>query len=162
MTINQLAEETGVKLKTLKKHLATMKKGRHWSIGRYKQTHLTPAGEAMLRDLIAAPVDKPEEQIVEDVAQFECETPNSVEVKLGTNSQPAGTLAERMLDGHDIATVKMVRLPNPRLLLVEHAGKEVQCLCKDNRFFVPAMKIAVKRVGEKLASVFQPRKIGRW
>ena len=160
MTINQLAEETGFKLSVLKKHLATMKKGRHWSVGRYKQAHLTPAGEAMLRELLSPA--EPEPEVVEDVAPFVCETPNSVEVKLGANSQPVGTLADRMLDGHDTATVKMVRLPNTRLLLVEHAGKEVQCLCKDNRFFVPAMKIAVKWVGGKLASVFQPRKIGRW
>lgn len=154
MTINELATETGTPMPVMKKHLATLEKRKHWRKGRYNKTYLTEAGEKRLRELLDA---APEPEVVEDVAQFEAPHPQPVEVNLGSN-----TLADRLLSGHDTAVVKMTRLPNPRLLLVEHQGKDVHCLCRDNRFFVPRMKIAVRWVGNKLASVFQPRKIGRF
>jgi hypothetical protein len=149
--IDEIATSLGADAKALK---AQLKQGKHWTVGRYNKTYLTPAGQAKAKELYAPAVEQDEaiepelkEAVLEPLAQPE--------------AQKADAGLARLLAESETAVVKHTRFANKRVLLVTHKGSDCICLCKDSRYFTPGMVIPVRYDGNALVSKYQPRRLGK-
>jgi hypothetical protein len=171
--LDDLAASLGVKPKQVK---AELKPGKHWFVGRYKKTYLTPAGQAKAKELYgswAKASDEIHEQLEKvgidpyapAVAQDEAIEPELEDVVSEPPAQPEPPKADaglaRLLAESETAVVKHTRFANKRVLLVTHKGSDCICLCKDSRYFTPGMVIPVRYDGATLVSKYQPRRLGK-
>jgi hypothetical protein len=149
--LDEIAASLGVKPKQVK---AELKPGKHWFVGRYKKTYLTPAGQAKAKELYAPAVAQ-DEAIEPELEEAVSEPPAQPELPKGD----AGLA--RLLAESETAVVKHTRFANKRVLLVTHKGSDCICLCKDSRYFTPGMVIPVRYDGNTLVSKYQPRRLGK-
>ena len=149
--IDEIATSLGADAKALK---AQLKQGKHWTVGRYNKTYLTPAGQAKAKELYATAVAQ-DEAIEPELEEVVSEPPAQPELPKG-----AAGLA-RLLAESETAVVKHTRFANKRVLLVTHKGNDCICLCKDSRYFTPGMVIPVRYDGNTLVSKYQPRRLGK-
>jgi len=149
--LDEIAASLGVKPKQVK---AELKPGKHWFVGRYKKTYLTPAGQAKAKELYAPAVAQ-DEAIEPELEEAVSEPPAQSEPPKGD----AGLA--RLLAESETAVVKHTRFANKRVLLVTHKGSDCICLCKDSRYFTPGMVIPVRYDGNTLVSKYQPRRLGK-
>lgn len=149
--LDEIAASLGVKPKQVK---AELKPGKHWFVGRYKKTYLTPAGQAKAKELYASAVAQ-DEAIEPELEEAVSEPP--------AQSEPpkADAGLARLLAESETAVVKHTRFANKRVLLVTHKGSDCICLCKDSRYFTPGMVIPVRYDGNTLVSKYQPRRLGK-
>lgn len=154
--LDEYAASLGMSPAQAKSAKASLKRGKHWVIGRYNKSYLTKAGQEALRQL-AAPVEAQEPEVVVGVEPEPAEKP--VEASQEVQNEPA---LARMLRESDTAVVKHTRFVNLRVLLVTHNGSDRLCQCKDSRYFVPGMVIPVRQDGENLVAKFQPRRLGKF
>lgn len=154
--LDEYAVSLGMSLVQVKSAKASLKRGKHWIVGRYNKSYLTKAGQEALRQL-AAPVEVQEPEVVVGVESEPAEKP--VEAPQEVQNEPA---LARMLRESDTAVVKHTRFVNLRVLLVTHNGSDRLCQCKDSRYFVPGMVIPVRQDGENLVAKFQPRRLGKF
>ncbi len=156
--LDDLAASLGVKPKQVK---AELKPGKHWFIGRYKKTYLTPAGQAKAKELYgswAKASDEIHEQLEE--AGIDPYAP-AEEPPVQPEPPKADAGLARLLAESETAVVKHTRFANKRVLLVTHKGSDCICLCKDSRYFTPGMVIPVRYDGNTLVSKYQPRRLGK-
>lgn len=156
--LDEIATSLGADAKALK---AQLKQGKHWVIGRYNKTMITPAGQAKAKELYGSWAkasdeihERLEEAGIDPYAPAE-ETPVQPEPPKGD----AGLA--RLLAESETAVVKHTRFANKRVLLVTHKGSDCICLCKDSRYFTPGMVIPVRYDGSTLVSKYQPRRLGK-
>ena len=156
--LDEIAASLGADAKALK---AQLKQGKHWTVGRYNKTYLTPAGQAKAKELCgswAQASDKIHEQL-ED-AGIDPYAPVSE-----TPAQPEPPKADaglaRLLAESETAVVKHTRFANKRVLLVTRKDGDCICLCRDSRYFTPGMVIPVRYDGNVLVSKYQPRRLGK-
>ena len=149
--IDEIATSLGADAKVLK---AQLKQGKHWTVGRYNKTYLTPAGQAKAKELYAPAVAQ-DEAIEPELEEAVSEPPAQSEPPKGD----AGLA--RLLAESETAVVKHTRFANKRVLLVTHKGSDCICLCKDSRYFTPGMVIPVRYDGNTLVSKYQPRRLGK-
>ena len=149
--IDEIAASLGADAKALK---AQLKQGKHWVIGRYNKTMITPAGQAKAKELYAPAVAQ-DEAIEPELEEAVSEPPAQSEPPKGD----AGLA--RLLAESETAVVKHTRFANKRVLLVTHKGSDCICLCKDSRYFTPGMVIPVRYDGATLVSKYQPRRLGK-
>ena len=154
--LDEYAASLGMSPAQAKSAKASLKRGRHWIVGRYNKSFLTKAGQEALRQL-AAPVEVQEPEIVVGVESEQDEKHEKAPQEV--QNEPA---LARMLRESDTATVLVTRMPNRRLLKVNHHGEEKICICKDSHYFVPGMVIPVRQDGENLVAKFQPRRLGKF
>lgn len=149
--LDDLAASLGADAKALK---AQLKQGKHWTVGRYNKTYLTPAGQAKAKELYAPAVEQDEaiEAKLEEAASEPPEQPEPPKADAGL---------ARLLAESETAVVKHTRFANKRVLLVTHKGSDRICLCKDSRYFTPGMVIPVRYDGNGLVSKYQPRRLGK-
>lgn len=74
--------------------------------------------------------------------------------------QKHDTALDRLFDGEESAVVLHSRYPNKTIILVEYMGKKELCRVKDSAFYLPGMKIVVRRDGVQLASKYHPKRPG--
>jgi len=156
--LDDLAASLGVKPKQVK---AELKPGKHWFVGRYKKTYLTPAGQAKAKELYELYGSWVETSNEQD----EAIEPELEEAVSEPPAQPEPSKADaglaRLLAESETAVVKHTRFANKRVLLVAHKGSDCICLCKDSRYFTPGMVIPVRYDGNTLVSKYQPRRLGK-
>lgn len=162
ISIEDFAALHSVTVESMKELKPQLKQGRHWVIGRYKKTMLTPAGQKKALELLVI-----DNATVED--------PEASELPMGSQEvdvvelpvadvppvAPQSGLA-RLLSESDTATVLVTRMPNLKLLKVNYKGEERICKCRDSRYFVPGMVIPVRLDGDTLVAKFQPRRLGKF
>ena len=152
--IDQLATELSLSPEQVKSVKTDLKQGKHWVIGRYNKTMITPAGQAKAKELYAPAVEQ-DEAIEPELEEVVSEPP----------AQPEPPKADaglaRLLAESETAVVKHTRFANKRVLLVTHKGNDCICLCKDSRYFTPGMVIPVRYDGNTLVSKYQPRRLGK-
>ena len=164
ITLEQAAEQLGVPVAAVKKAKADLKRGKHWTVGRYNKTFITPAGVKVLKyELLTGYPVPAEEQPTEVVVGVEPVEPEPVETAPVEEQKPqSGFALDRLLAEGETATVLLTRMPNNRILKVNYKGEERICMCKDSRFFVPGMVIPVRLDGDNLVAKFQPRRLGKF
>ena len=163
ITLEQAAEQLGIPVAALKKAKADLKRGKHWTVGRYNKTFITPAGVEVLRSNLVPESAPAEEQPSEVVVGVELVEPEPVETAPVEEQKPqSGFALDRLLAEGETATVLLTRMPNNRILKVNYKGAERICMCKDSRFFVPGMVIPVRLDGDNLVAKFQPRRLGKF
>ena len=156
--LDDLAASLGADAKALK---AQLKQGKHWTVGRYNKTYLTPAGQAKAKELCgswAQASDKIHEQL-ED-AGIDPYAPVS-EPPAQPEPPKADAGLARLLAESETAVVKHTRFANKRVLLVTRKDGDCICLCRDSRYFTPGMVIPVRYDGNVLVSKYQPRRLGK-
>lgn len=152
--IDQLATELSLSPEQVKSVKTDLKQGKHWVIGRYNKTMITPAGQAKAKELYAPAVAK-DEAIEPELEEAVSEPPAQPEAPKGD----AGLA--RLLAESETAVVKHTRFANKCVLLVTHKGNDCICLCKDSRYFTPGMVIPVRYDRNTLVSKYQPRRLGK-
>ena len=163
ITLEQAAEQLGVPVAALKKAKADLKRGKHWTVGRYNKTFLTPAGVEVLSSKLvpeSAPAEEQPSEVVVGVEEVESEPVETAPVE--EQKPQSGFALDRLLAEGETATVLLTRMPNNRILKVNYKGAERICMCKDSRFFVPGMVIPVRLDGDNLVAKFQPRRLGKF
>lgn len=162
ISIEDFAALHSVTVESVKELKPQLKHGRHWVIGRYKKTMLTPAGQKKVLELLV-------------IDNATVEAPEASELPMGSQEAdvieplvtdvppvaPQSGLA-RLLSESDTATVLVTRMPNLKLLKVNYKGEERICKCRDSRYFVPGMVIPVRLDGDILVAKFQPRRLGKF
>jgi hypothetical protein len=162
ISIEDFAALHSVTVESVKELKPQLKQGRHWVIGRYKKTMLTPAGQKKVLELLVidnATVEDPEASELPMGSQ----EVDAVELPVSDVPPvaPQSGLA-RLLSESDTATVLVTRMPNLKLLKVNYKGEERICKCRDSRYFVPGMVIPVRLDGDTLVAKFQPRRLGKF
>jgi len=160
LTLEEAAIQLGATLSAVKEAKASLKRGKHWTVGRYNKPYVNAAGMAKLKEILAPMEEQEPEQVLES------EPVEVVPVFLDpVEEQVAETkpnALERLLAENDTAVVKETRFPNRRMLKVKYGEEERWCQCKDSRYFVPGMVIPVRQDGEHLVAKLQPRRLGKF
>jgi hypothetical protein len=162
ISIEDFAALHSVTVESVKELKPQLKQGRHWVIGRYKKTMLTPAGQKKVLEFLVidnATVEAPE------ASQLPMGSQEADVVELPVSDVPPvapQSGLERLLSESDTATVLVTRMPNLKLLKVNYKGEERICKCRDSRYFVPGMVIPVRLDGDTLVAKFQPRRLGKF
>jgi hypothetical protein len=165
ISIEDFAALHSVTVESVKELKPQLKQGRHWVIGRYKKTMLTPAGQKKVLELL----------VIDNATVEAPEAPEASELPMGSQEvdvvelpvtelppvAPQSGLA-RLLSESDTATVLVTRMPNLKLLKVNYKGEERICKCRDSRYFVPGMVTPVRLDGDTLIAKFQPRRLGKF
>lgn len=166
ISIEDFAALHSVTVESVKEMKPQLKQGRHWVIGRYKKTMLTPAGQKKALELLVidnATVEAPEtSQLPMGSQEVDMVEPPVTDVPPELPPVAPQSGLARLLSESDTATVLVTRMPNLKLLKVNYKGEERICKCRDSRYFVPGMVIPVRLDGDTLVAKFQPRRLGKF
>ncbi len=160
LTLEEAASQLGATLTAVKEAKASLKRGKHWTVGRYNKPYVNAAGMARLKEILAPIEEQEPEQVLEsEPVEVVPVVLDPVEEQVAETKPNA---LERLLAENDTAVVMETRFPNRRMLKVKYNEEERWCQCKDSRYFVPGMVIPVRQDGEHLVSKLQPRRLGKF
>ena len=163
LTLEEAAIQLGATLSAVKEAKASLKRGKHWTVGRYNKPYVNAAGMAKLKEILAPMEEQEPEQVLEsEPVEVVPVFLDPVEEQIIEVKPNATNALERLLAENDTAVVVATRFPNRRMLRVKYGEEERWCQCKDSRYFVPGMVIPVRQDGEHLVAKLQPRRLGKF
>lgn len=163
LTLEEAASELGATLDAVKEAKASLKRGKHWTVGRYNKPYVNAAGMLKLKEILA-PVEeqKPEQVLESDPVEVVPVILDPFEMQEPAERPEVANALERLLAENETATVVATRFPNRRMLKVRYGAEDRWCQCKDSRYFVPGMVIPVRQDGDNLVAKLQPRRLGKF